>query len=129
MFLQNLLSLQDNTKKQEALEQRLSEIEEENETAKENLEYLQSDKALEIEARDKLNLKKAGESVFVIYPSTISKREPLSDEDFLKKYDKQYQATQKENEQKDTEDKKSFLEKVQSVLSIVVPKKTQNVKE
>ncbi len=127
IFTQNLLSLKNKNQKQESLEKRLNEIQEENKVAQENLEYLQSEKSLEIEARHHLNLKKAGETVVNIQPSTLNRREPISDEEFLKKYDQENIEEQNETKEKKQEHKKSFLEKVKDILSIVIPEKTQNV--
>lgn len=126
VFIRNLLSLKEENEKQEVLEQRLSEIQEENKIAQENLTYLQSEKSLEIEARHHLNLKRAGETVVNIQPSTLNRREPLSDEKFLAMYE---QENSKENDEDKIIDKnkKSFLEKIKDFLSIFIPAKTETI--
>lgn len=124
VFIQNLVSLRQGTNEEIVLQEELAAIQEENRAAQEALEFSRGDKALELEARYRLGLKKVGEEVVIIYPSERTRREPLSDEEFLRRYNEQYVVHEQHEEQQDTP---SFIDSVRSVFSVVLSGREEEI--
>ena len=124
VFIQNLVSLRQGSNQEAELREELVAIQEENIQAQQELDFSKSERGLEIEARNRLGLRKIGEEVTIIHPSERTRREPLSDEEFLQKYNQQYVVEEQSEEQ---QEKSSFMDVVGSVFSVVLSGRDEEI--
>ena len=124
VFIQNLVSLRQGSNEEAELREELVAIQEENIQAQQELDFSKSERGLEIEARNRLGLRKIGEEVTIIHPSERTRREPLSDEEFLQKYNQQYVVEEHSEEQ---QEKSSFMDVVRSVFSVVLSGRDEEI--
>lgn len=87
----NLQQIDVKSERAESLEAQIADIERENDQLAQDIAAMGTERALEGEARSRLNLKKEGEEVVVIVPKEGEAYEPLSDEEFLEMYEQSKQ--------------------------------------
>ncbi len=124
-FFKNLTELKDNRVEQEGLRSDLEGIIQQNQEIQESIEFFETDKALEFEARIRFNLKKAGEEVVVLYPSDQHNRKPLTDDEFLRLYNEKNNL--KEDEVKEEEEGSSFMSFIRSAFSYVLKEREEEI--
>ena len=119
VFANNIGILGNKSHERDLLEANLERIQQSNVEAQAKIDLLQDNKILEQESRKRFNLKREGESVVIIYPSgQENRREPLTDEAFLRLYNERQKALQP-TEQEQTQES-SFLDTIRSLLGNVI---------
>lgn len=111
----NLQKLGARDEELQRLQARLSDIQQENAAIEENITSLETEEAIEAEARQRLNLKKEGEEVVVVVPKEGERAETLSDEEFLRQYEQAQQT-----EEAPRQEGMNFVEWVRQILSGVL---------
>lgn len=111
----NLQKLGARDEELQRLQARLADIQQENAAIEENITSLETEAAIEAEARQRLNLKKQGEEVVVVVPKEGERAQTLSDEEFLRQYEQAQQT-----EEAPRQEEMNFVEWVRQILSGVL---------
>lgn len=111
----NLQKLGARDEELQRLQARLADIQQENAAIEANITSLETEAAIEAEARQRLNLKKQGEEVVVVVPKEGERAQTLSDEEFLRQYEQAQQT-----EEAPRQEEMNFVEWVRQILSGVL---------